>query len=166
MQNSLCTRVMFMMFAAAATVQVKAECEAIRPFRDTGAGLFTVHGAFRDAVVKTFLHEIVKDRLPNSPFFKVGSEEFDLQDIFLALSDALADVCVARFMNEQIDYPTTVRHAFVGHAAHKLWVALLGVLGVTKYISDDVKDAYNTYGKAWFSKAFAISIDNAIARIR
>lgn len=166
MQKSFCANVLFTVLVAASAVQVKADCELLNAFRESGVHSFSVHGAFRDLVLKTALHEFVKEHLPNSPFFKLGTQEFELQDIFVALSDALADVADAHFMGSAVDYHRTVRHAFVGHAAHKLWVALLDVVGVSKHISDDVKEQYNKYGKAWFSKAFALSLDKAYARIR
>ena len=166
MQKSFCANVMFTVLVAVSAVQVRAECEYLDAFRDAGKHSFTVNGAFRDLVLKTALHEFVKEQLPNSPFFKLGSESFDLQDLFIALSDALADVLDGHFMGNDVDYHKAVRHACVGHVTHKLWVALLDVVGVSKHISDDVKEQYNNYGKAWFSKAFAISVDKAIARIR
>ena len=166
MQKSFCANMLFAVLVAASATQVRAECEYLNSFRDAGKHTFTVHGAFRDLVLKTALHEFVKEHLPNSPFFKFGGESFDLQDIFIVLSNVVAEVADAQFMGDAVDYNTTVRHAFVGHTAHKLWLALLDIVGVSKHISDDVKENYNKYGKAWFSKAFAISVDKAIARLR
>lgn len=165
-KKSFCANVMFAVLVAASAAPVNAECPYLQPFREAGEHHFTVHGAFCDLVLKTALHEFVKEHLPNSPIFKLGSEDFDLQDLFIALSDALAEVLDGHFMGNAVDYSKTVRHACVGHAAHKLWVAFLGAVGVSKHISDDVKEQYNKYGKAWFSKAFAISVDKAVDRIR
>lgn len=166
MQKSFCANVMLTVLVATSATQVNAEFDLLDSFRESGAHSFSVHGAFRDLVLKAALHEFVKEHLPNSPFFKLGTQEFELQDIFVALSDALAEVVDGHFMGNAVDYHKTVRHAFVGHAAHKLWVALLDIVGVSSRISDDVKDQYNKYGKAWFSKAFALSVDKAIARIK
>lgn len=167
MQKSFCARAMFTVLVSASAMQVNADCGLLESFRETGSEYFSAHGAFRDLFLKTALHEFVKEHLPNSPFFKLGSQDFELQDIFVALSNALADVADATlFSKDAVNYHTTVRHAFIGHAAHKLWLALLDVVGVSKHISDDVKKQYNRYGKAWFSKAFALSLDKAYASIR
>lgn len=166
MQKSFCANVLFTVIVAASAVQVRAEWGILTSFRESGEHSFSVHGAFRDLVLKTALHEFVKEQLPSSPFFTLGSENFDLQDIFIALSDVVAEVADAHFMGKEVDYNTTVRHAFVGHAAHKLWIALLDIVGVSKQISDEVKEQYHKYGKAWFSKAFALSLDKAYERIK
>jgi hypothetical protein len=166
MQKTFCTRLMLAVLLTTGTVQMQAECDYFDAFREAGVHTFSVHGAFRDMVLKTYLHEFIKEQLPNSPFFKVGEQQFDLQDIFTALSDALADIADAHFMGNTVDTHEVVRHAFVGSAVHKLWIALLDVIGVSKHISDDVKKQYKRYGKAWFSKAFAISVDKAIAHVQ
>src|SRR3974390_2645465 len=97
MQKSFCAKVMLTVFAATSVAQADSN-EYLNSFRDAGRHVFSVHGAFRDLVVKAALHEFVKEQLPNSPFFSLGSQDFDLQDIFIALSDALAEVTDAQFM--------------------------------------------------------------------
>ena len=167
MQKSFCAPVMFTVFLVAANAApVKAECQYLKPFREAGKHHFTVHGAFNDLVVKTALHEFVKEHLPNSSFMNIGNQDFNLQDIFIALSDACAEIVDAQFMGDEANYNTIVRHALVGHLAHKVWVAFLDVVGVSQRISDDVKKQYRKFGKAWFSKAFAIGIDTMIAQLQ
>ena len=145
---------------------VQAENEYLRSFRRAGDEVYSVHGLFRDAVVKTFFHDFVEEQLPNAALFSIGEQEFNLHDVFKALSDALADILDGHIMADPVDYSETVRHACVGHVAHKLWIALLHVIGVNNYVSDEVKDHYKKFGKAWFSKAFALSFDHALKSLK
>lgn len=142
------------------------EEQALCPFREAGKELFSVHGIFRDMVVKRILHNFVHERLPNQALLTVGGQRFDIHDIFIALSDACANILDAHLMRAGVDYRTEIRHACVGSLMHKLWIALLNVTGIEAYFGEDVKDAYNKYGKAWFSKAFALSVDRAFARLQ
>lgn len=165
MQKTFCTNVMLGFLVATSAVQINAECELLTALRTAGAEQFTVHGVARDWFLKAALEDFVKAQLPNSPFFSLGHQDFELHDLFIVLSDSLADVLDAQLMGGSVDNIEALRNAFAGRFAHKLWIALLDVAGISNRVSDDVKESYNRYAKAWVTKAFAVSINKTIDRL-
>lgn len=163
MQKSFCVSAVLTVLIAATAAQVKGECPVLEPFRQAGEHHFTVHGAFFNLVFKKFLHEWTEENLPNALILTLGSEEFSVQDIYEMLSDALAEMADHFVMGKTVDYNTSLRHACVGNVAHKFFAALLKFVGISSMVSDEVKDEYRQYGKGWFSKAFAIGIDNMVS---
>ncbi len=146
---------------ALASVQQAQAYVVMDAFKNSGKHAYSVHGVLRDLVVKKALHTFVKEHLPNSHFFSLSNTSFDLHDVFNALSDAVAEIVDGHVFKGDANYVGEARMALAGSFAHKLWEALLDITGVSARFDDEIKDNYDKYGKAWFSRAFAICLNDA-----
>ncbi|MEX0849697.1 MAG: hypothetical protein WD055_05690 [Candidatus Dependentiae bacterium] len=168
MQTSFCKSLTLTVLALVSVQQVSAFAP-LDTFKDVGEKEYTIHGVFRDLVVKTALHDLVKKHLPNKHFVSLGSSTLDAHDLFNALADAIAVVVDEYVFSDKFECVDTVTDAVkvscAGTLAHKAFVELLTLFGVVDQVSDEVKDNYDRFGKAWFSNALGKSLNNAVSQL-
>lgn len=160
MQSSFCKGLTLSVLALASVHQANAY-SVINTFKETGKEKLTVRGAFNDMVVKRALHIFIKEHLPNFHFCNINKTSVDAHDAFNALADAFADIADQQLFDGGADYVGEVRLSLAGTFAHKLWEALLDVTGVAAHVGQEVRDNYDKFGKAWFSKAFGTCLNDA-----
>jgi hypothetical protein len=164
MQTSFCKSLTLTVLALVSVQQVSAFAP-LDTFKEVGRDSYTVHGVFCDLVVTTALHDFVKKHLPNQHFLSLGSMSIDAHDLFNALADAVATVVDEYVFKDKLDYVNAVKVSCAGTLAHKVFVELLTQLGVADQVSDEVKDNYDRFGKAWFSKALGQSLNDAVSKL-
>ncbi len=162
MQTSFCKKLTLSVLALISVQQASA-LNLRKNLKDARDATFTCRAIFfRDLVAKKFFHKLV-EKLPNQHIVSLRNASFDVHDVAKSISDAMANVLDAHlFAAKGADWKLETKLALFGTIAHKLFEELIDIAGLTEH-TEDLKEHYELFGgKAWFSRAFALAIDDAL----